>query len=339
MATIYKIARTWYLNYTIDGKRIRKRIGRSREIAELALKDIEVKLAKKEAGLLVRDIKLDKFLEEYTQYSKVNHRPRTFQRYQEAINHFRTFLKDHEHVKKLSQLTPRLFEQFKEYRLQKAQKRTVNFELKTLKYMLNLAIKWGYLKANPIKDVAMLRTMGPKYPHFFSKEEVKLILENSPERYRPVFQTLLYTGMRRDELRFLEVPDIDFGKKIIKVRAKEGFSPKTAEREIPIHKDLEPILRRVCGDRKEGLVFPNENGKVYDQGKWRKVLLDVFKKCGIKNATLHHLRHTCASWLVMAGVDLPTIGKILGHTDISTTMIYSHLAKEHLAKAINRLEF
>ena len=58
---------------------------------------------------------------------------------------------------------------------------------------------------------------------------------------------------------------------------------------------------------------------------------------GIKNATLHTFRHTFASWLVMENIDLPTIAQLLGHSDIKTTMIYSHLAPDHVKKAVERL--
>jgi len=115
MPTKYKIGKTWYLNYPIDGKRIRKKIGRSKEVADTALKDIEVKLAKKEAGLLIQDAKLSEFFEKLYEYSKANHRPKTTIRYREVISNFRKFLKDRPQVKKLSHLKAPLFEQYKSY--------------------------------------------------------------------------------------------------------------------------------------------------------------------------------------------------------------------------------
>lgn len=68
-------------------------------------------------------------------------------------------------------------------------------------------------------------------------------------------------------------------------------------------------------------------------------MIEAFKlhQLEIPDVNLHTLRHTCASHLVMAGVDLPTIAKILGHTDIKTTMIYSHLAGNHIRQAVRRI--
>ena len=69
-------------------------------------------------------------------------------------------------------------------------------------------------------------------------------------------------------------------------------------------------------------------------------LIAVAKKCGFPDVTkIHTLRHTFASRLVMKGVDLPTVQKLMGHSDIQTTMIYSHLAQDHLSDAINKLDF
>jgi len=70
----------------------------------------------------------------------------------------------------------------------------------------------------------------------------------------------------------------------------------------------------------------------------RLELIKIARKASIKDLTkIHTLRHTFASHLVMNGVDLPTVKRLMGHTDIQTTMIYAHLAPEHLTDAVNKL--
>lgn len=72
----------------------------------------------------------------------------------------------------------------------------------------------------------------------------------------------------------------------------------------------------------------------------RRELIKTAAACGVPNlSSVHALRHTFASLLVMQGVDLPTVSKLLGHSDIQTTMIYSHLAADHLAKAVEKIPF
>lgn len=86
-------------------------------------------------------------------------------------------------------------------------------------------------------------------------------------------------------------------------------------------------------------VFP-----ITDSGRslnWiRRELIKTAQKAGMEDTTkVHTLRHTFASHLVMSGADLPTAGKLLGHTDIATTMIYAHLAPDHVANAVTKLPF
>ena len=69
-------------------------------------------------------------------------------------------------------------------------------------------------------------------------------------------------------------------------------------------------------------------------------MIQIAKQAGIEDLTkLHTLRHTFASHLVMQGVDLPTVMKLMGHADIQTTIIYAHLASDHLVEAVNKLTF
>jgi site-specific recombinase XerD len=87
------------------------------------------------------------------------------------------------------------------------------------------------------------------------------------------------------------------------------------------------------------LVFPRDGEKI-EPNYLRKRFMQLTKQCGFGHMTcIHTLRHTFASHLVMGGVDLPTVQKLMGHSDITTTMIYSHLADEHVERAVEKLKF
>jgi len=124
------------------------------------------------------------------------------------------------------------------------------------------------------------------------------------------------------------------------VRKKDFWVPKAGEREVPLNDGMMAILEKmrpknVNGD---GFVFPGKDGEAMKR-RLRKDLIRIAKKAEIENFTsVHSLRHTFASHLVMKGVDLPTVQKLLGHSDIQTTMIYSHLAPDHLVDAVNKLK-
>ena len=139
----------------------------------------------------------------------------------------------------------------------------------------------------------------------------------------------------------LEWIDIDFERQIIKIRTKDNWTPKTSERNIPMSGGLIEILRRHRENTENGpFVFHENNGKKIEKSKLRKKLIQTAKKGSFPDVTkLHTLRHTFASHLVMSGVDLPSVKQLLGHADIATTMIYAHLAPDHLNKAVDKLNF
>jgi site-specific recombinase XerD len=86
-----------------------------------------------------------------------------------------------------------------------------------------------------------------------------------------------------------------------------------------------------------GFAFPHKEGG-QQKAKFSGKQIRIGKEAGIENfTTLHARRHTFASQLVMKGVDLPTVQRLLGYSDIQTTMIFAHLAHDHLDEAVNKL--
>ncbi len=89
MARIYKRDRVWYLDIRVSGWRIRKRIGTSKKIAQLALQDAVVKAERQEFGFAKKDISIPKFIEQFLEYSAANHRSATTNRYRAVTDHFK----------------------------------------------------------------------------------------------------------------------------------------------------------------------------------------------------------------------------------------------------------
>ncbi|MFC1658702.1 tyrosine-type recombinase/integrase [Candidatus Omnitrophota bacterium] len=341
MATIRKRGRSWEVDYRINGKRYKKVIGRDKRTAELYLKDIEVKIAKGEIGFIPKDNTLDKLFDEFLSYSKTNHAPLSQKRYRGIIDNFKSFLGQFPYITKISHLSYKLFEDYKAYRKnQGAVNVTINNELQLLNAVFNLAIKLRYASDNPVKGVKRLKEDNDKKPQFLSREQCKILLENCGEFLCPIFYTFLNTGMRKSELENLEWNDVDFERRKIRIRFKDGWRPKTSEREIPINNGLLELLKQHREKTKKGPLVFHKNGEKIEPNYLRKRLISVTKKCGLAEVTkLHSLRHTFASHLVMNGVDLPTVMKLMGHSNIETTMIYAHLASEHVDKAVEKIQF
>ena len=338
--------RTWYADYSHLGRRHRKKVGPSKKLAELALADIELQIARGELNLSQTGMSLSEFLKEFDEFSKFNHAPASYVRYKNIFANFEQFLRTRGESMNLSQLKPKLFEEYKIWRrkipLNKgiiAKSNTVNMELKTLRTLMNYAIKWEYLKDNPTRGVNKLKVYDARMPRFLNKEEIKLLLENCGEELYPIFFLLLNTGIRLGELKYLTWNDIEIEQKRIKIQAKAHWRPKTGERVIPmsdsVHK-LFVVLKEKNKGQSDFVFSGKDNGPLTI--KLRERLKTITKRCGFPDVTkIHTLRHTFASHMIMQGVDLPTVQKLLGHSDVQTTMIYSHLATDHLAEAVNKL--
>ncbi len=364
MGNLRKRGNNWYIDFYANGKRVRKKVGKSKKVAELALKDAEVKVARNEYGFSQTEIAINEFFDKFLEYSQTNHSVNTTKRYRAVIDNFKSFLEENGEVALLSKITPEHIDQYKTFRKNSwinpngvpvdddsskteftrkgAKSKTINFEIDTLRTIFNIAIKWDYLKSNPTKGITRLKA-DSKTPRFLTVKESQKILKQCSDELYPIFFTFLHTGMRKGELINLEWEDIDFKRRIIKIRKKDFWRPKTGEREIPISQKLYDLLSALKKTNDKGLkssfVFPHSDGSQI-KTKLRRQLIRIAEEVGVMNlTTLHALRHTFASQLVMNGVDLPTVQKLMGHSDIQTTMIYAHLAPDHLASAVEQLKF
>ena len=227
-------------------------------------------------------------------------------------------------------------EEFKLKLLQKAGRVTFNRYLQLTKAMLNKAVEWELLTNNPLSKFKLLKNCNQRQVRFFNQTELQRILQGSTGILHSFIKVLVMTGMRRSELINLKWTDIDLQNKLITVQANSetGFHPKGYRpRVIPIGKELETIL----------LDLPSKGTYVFDNGKnqpahcadyYTKEFDRLLKRLSITDASLHTLRHTFASYLVMQGVDIRTVQELLGHSTVNVTERYSHLSPVHRLKAV-----
>jgi integrase len=200
-----------------------------------------------------------------------------------------------------------------------------------------------YLKDNPTQNASRIKVDDAKPPRFLTVDECSRLLETSPPHLYQIYFTFLHTGMRKSELENLQWGDVDFQRKKIRIQYKEDWQPKSGERDIPMTDALSELLvdmksKAKKSSAKDYVFIVKQSG--HSRNWIREQLIQVARKADIEDLTkLHTLRHTFASHLVMQGVDLPTVKKPMGHSDIETTMIYAHLAPDHLARAVTKLPF
>jgi integrase len=144
------------------------------------------------------------------------------------------------------------------------------------------------------------------------------------------------TGLRSGEIRSMRWDWIDLGEGTITIQETRDFTPKNGdERTIYVSGDALAVLRRRFEESGLGLVFASVWGSKIDKdylGKRFRFFRDLAKLPKEKN--FHSTRHTYASWLVQAGVDLYRVQKLCGHKSMATTMRYAHLAPKNLRDAV-----
>ena len=270
---------------------------------------------------------------------------------------------------KLGALSALDVDQWRAERLKAVKPSTVNRDITDLKSMLNKAVEWRLLSANPLLGAVKPSKLDRQgVIRFLSPDEEKRLrqaLDEREERIRleresanawrksrgydllpdlrplpfadylkPMVLLSLNTGMRQGEVFGLSWFEVDLGRREIAVAGAKAKSGQT--RHIPLNSEAVAVLKgwreQSAGDH---LTFPSQDGKPFNNVRksWDAVLTEA----GISDFRWHDMRHTFASKLVMAGVDLNTVRELLGHSDIKMTLRYAHLAPEHKAAAVEKL--
>ena len=196
----------------------------------------------------------------------------------------------------------------------------------------------GVIRQNPAKGVTAVRSER-KYPEILTGKEVELFLEQpqcvDAKGYRDhaMLELLYATGIRVSELIALNLDDVNFSAGLVRCRSRGK------ERVIPLYtgaiKALQEYVREIRPQiilyNEEPALFVNMNGeRMSRQGFW-KIIKYYQEKAQIKkDITPHTLRHSFAAHLLENGADLRSIQEMLGHADISSTQIYSHMVKQKL---------
>lgn len=239
-----------------------------------------------------------------------------------------------------NQITEQRLQKYLNHRFttEKISPRTANLVITNIKTWLNFCIKNRRIPENPLSRMKKFKEqINPK--RFLSREEIDILLKEArnPDNYcdgipslYPAIATGMYAGLRKQELFSLEWQDINLKRGEIIVKNKDDFATKSRKfRVVPLHNGLKKILKPLA----------KNSGRCFDVANQRRVFGKIIKKTNLQGIGWHTLRHTFASQLVMVGVDLATVAKLLGHSSITTTMIYSHLSPDHVRGAIDKLNF
>ena len=303
--SIYLRGKSWYFDFIHKGQRYTGSFGHvSRTVAkeELARKKAEVVEGRLNPAKTRKSPPFAVFAEEYLDWIKTNRKPLTHLKFTSVASRLTAFFGQ----KRLNELTPWHLEQYKKARKEAGkQPSTINVELAILKAMLRKAQQWGKLADLQMNDMKPLKGVQGK-TRFLSEAEAAAILAACSPALRRVVAVGLLTGFRRQELASLRPEDVDLTRGSVSVAA--CYSKNGESRTLPLSPGLRALLEQTDFQTRT-VVFTTEEGKPWTPGALGDAFRHACHRAAVGSLGPHVLRHTFASRLVMAGVDLETVKK------------------------------
>ena len=330
---VYKRGNVYWIRYAgLDGRIVRESSGseKFREAESLLISRKEAIKQGKQPE--VKKIANHIFNELAGEYLKWGERQRSFKSKAYLINQLAGAFGSYP----LRRFNTMMIEQYQTERIQKGNKpATANRLLATLKHMFTKAVEWDMVEEEALKKIRKVKFLeeNNRRLRYLSVEECAALVSTCESHLRPIVITALNTGMRRGEILSLTWDRVDLKHGFILLdRTKNGD-----RREIPINDTLRAVLQGLTRRLDiPHIFFDPQTGKAYQDVK--RSFHTALRRAKIQDFHFHDLRHTFASHLVMAGVDLTTVKELLGHKSLKMTLRYSHLAPAHKMKAVNILD-
>lgn len=340
---VYKRGQTWWFVFEHGGRRIQESSGcRNKTAAMRAEAKRKTDLIERRAGFARPKLppKFDEFTKHFLEWSKGQHRPKTHELHAGNCGTLRRFFRG----TWLDEITQGMIEDFKSARIRECRwgERkgttvsvvTVNRALSTLRLLFNYADRCGYQISNPVKHVEFFRETGRE--RIISLEEEREYMACASQPLKDIARIMLDTGMRPEEVFRIERVNVDLAQRTI---ANPFGKTKAARRKLTMTGEVWTIMKKRVGSSDSKYVFPSPDNPERPIGSVRKAHDGAVRRAKVKPAfRLYDLRHTYASRAVMASVDLPTLGALLGYTTIQMTMRYVHPAEEHKKEAAKKIE-
>ena len=286
-----------------------------------------------------REKMLDRYVHKFIKYLEIekNYSDHTVTNYKIDLKDFSESIKD-KPIEQITHMDVRLF--MARMKERNFSKRSVARKMACIRSFFKFLYREGYIKANPSASL-LTPKIDKKLPLFLNPGDVVKLLE-SPDpsdgmglRDRAILETLYSTGVRVSELVGLNKEDIDFISGVLKVYGKGK-----KERLVPIGDKALRIIRAyfekigVSEINEKKPVFLNKSKRRVSDRAVRRIVDKYIRKASLnENISPHSLRHSFATHMLDRGADLRSVQELLGHANLSTTQIYTHVTTDRL-KAI-----
>jgi len=206
---------------------------------------------------------------------------------------------------------------------------SVRKDLFAIKFFFGNVLKQKLSLPNPKKNTTL--------PEILTIDEVRRLIKNTFNLKHQLIIRMLYgCGLRVSEIVNLKKEDVNFKEDLIKIRLAKGKK----DRFVKIPESLYEDLRKYIGIENSNILFPSNHGGKLTKDTIQKIVQNSAKKARIKKRVYPHLlRHSFATHLLEQGTDLRIIQKLLGHSDIKTTQIYTQISQASIKNIKSPLDY
>lgn len=335
---VYKRGNIWWIHYTgLDGRQIKEssRSTRFRDAEALLIaRKHEVQQGQQPEHIRIKDYGFKELAERYKEFAK---NQRGYRNKKSIIK----FFEEEFGNLPLKHFSLEYVERYQSKLIASGlAEATVNRRLSCLKHMFTKAVDWRMASEAMCKQVHKVKMFREtmKRDRFLSRAEIDRLLaacgtDAQQAHLKPIIKFAVNTGCRKEEILSLAWDQVDLEHGIISLHKTKNME----SRKVPINDPVKEVLEKMLEARCSDYVFMNTRTGTRLKDLKRSFRTAV-KKAGLgDDVVFHSLRHTFASHLVMAGVDIPTVSRLMGHKSLAMTMRYSHLAPNHLSNAVNVL--
>ena len=331
---LVKRGTTWWMPFMYQGQQVRKSTGNTdKRLAEAILGQVRVQIIegrffeKPESQQRTLTDLLDRYLSEHAARRANYRRDRT------SVKDLKTFFGN----PTLDQITPKRIVAYKNHRYTDGVKpATINRELASLRKAFNLARReCEWCEDNPVCRVSVEQEHNTR-DRWLTADEEPQFMSAAPAWLRELMVFAIHSGMRQGEILGLTWTGVDLFR-----RTGTVFKSKNGERRtLPLNQTALALLKHKAGSRSVDteLVFPSEARTRLNASNISRALNLVLKKAQLTDFHFHDLRHTCATRMVQAGVDLYKVQRLLGHKSPIMTQRYAHHYPDRLRDGVEALE-
>lgn len=343
LVRIYLRGQSWWANYQLAGRQRRKSLGtrNKKEARRLALL-LEADLLQGRHRDRPDPPTVDEVVAAYLDHLRAERRAaKTLAKYVQVLGRLCGVLRDRR-AASICNLDLRAVDAYRKARVEAgAAPKTIYTEVVIARQLVKFALSRGLIAEDPLRGLRLGKPKPTSQPCWTS-EEVERILAASPDNYRVALIVLADSGMRAGELVHLAWDDVDVARNLLRIRPKEGWTPKTGDqRAIPMSPRVRATLEALPRDAR--WVFTSRPSRKYPAGGRRMsdrrmltALKRVLGNLGLPGH-LHTFRHAFISKALTEGIAESVVREWVGHVDRDVMKLYTHIASATSQEAMRKL--